>query len=172
MMECDLILQAQNGNTEAMNRLIIHYYPMVFAFFYRNTNQYHQSKDLTQEVFIKMVVAISKYRPQSKFKSWLFTIASNHLKNYYRSRSRHPEPAELEENIPASFDEAEEIAVRNDIRDALLELPREQKEVIILHYYQEFSFREIAEITGENESTLKARARYGLNKLRSKWGGS
>ena len=86
MTERDIVRQAQNGNTEAMNELIIRYYPAVFVFFYKNTSQYHQSKDLTQEVFIKMVSSISKYKPRPHFKSWLFTIALPPIKpdSYFR----------------------------------------------------------------------------------------
>lgn len=115
-----------------------------------------------------MISSISRYKHRSQFKSWLFTIASNHLKNYYRFRFRHPEPEELDENTPEIFDEATKADLRNDVQEALLNLPVEQKEAIVLRYYQGFTFREIAEITGENESTIKARVRYGMKKLKSK----
>lgn len=164
--ENDLIKRAQCGDADAMDALITNYYKSVFAYFYKNTTQYHQSKDLTQEVFIKMVSGISRYKPKAAFKSWLFTIASNHLKNYYRLRSRHPEYIGLSEDITASYAFTSDIEIKRDIKDAFERLPHEQKETIILRFYNDFSIKEIAKITGTIETTVKARIRYGIEKLR------
>lgn len=164
--ESDLIKRAQCGNEDAMEALITDYYPVVFAYFYKNINLYHQSKDLTQEVFIKMVSGISRYKPRTSFKSWLFTIASNHLKNYYRSRCRHPEYLEFSEDIPANGTAASEVEIKSDIREALAHLPPEQKETVILRFYNGFSIKEISGIMGVKDVTVKARIRYGLEKLR------
>ncbi len=169
MNEYDLIKKVQAGDKDAMHRLITSYYPSVFAYFYKNTSQYHQSKDLTQEVFIKMVSGISRYKPKAPFKSWLFTIASNHLKNYYRSRSRHPEDLELSDDILTNesvTSEIDEIQMKNDIKVALSHLPSEQREAVILRFYSDFSIKEISNITGAMETTVKARIRYGLEKLK------
>ncbi len=169
MTENDLIKKAQDGDEDALNSLITNYYQAVFAYFYKNTSQYHQSKDLTQEVFIKMVSGISRYKPKASFKSWLFTIASNHLKNYYRLLSRHPEDLELSDDILTNesvTSEINEIQMRNDIKVALSHLPSEQRETVILRFYNDFSIKEISKITGAMETTVKARIRYGLEKLK------
>ena len=163
--ENDLIKKVQSGDENAMNLLISDYYHSVFAYFYKNTNKYHQSKDLTQEVFIKMVSGISKYKSKAPFKSWLFTIASNHLKNYYRSRSRHPEHLDFSEDIPINEPIISRMEIIADISQALVNLPPEQKETIILRFYNDFSIKEISKITGATETTVKARIRYGLEKL-------
>lgn len=164
--ENELIKKVQSGDQNAINTLISSYYQAIFAYFYKNTGQYHQSKDLTQEVFIKMAAGISRYCLRAPFKSWLFTIASNHLKNYYRLCSRKPEPEELAEDIPAGRSEISKAEIRNDIREALAKLPPEQKEAVLLHFYHDFSFREIAKITETKEATVKSRIRYGLAKLK------
>lgn len=166
MKETDLIKSAQGGDEDAMSGLIGSYYQSVFAYFYKNTGRYHQAKDLTQEVFIKMVSGISRYKPKAPFKSWLFTIASNHLKNYYRTVSRHPEYMELSDEIAGSGSEVSEADMKNDIATALEHLPQEQKETIILRFYNDFTIKEISEITGAMETTVKARLRYGLDKLK------
>lgn len=166
MEEQSLIKKVQSGDGEAMTALIRGYYTPIFAFFYKNTSNYHQSKDLTQEVFIKMVAGISSYRPKTPFKNWLFTIASNHLKNYYRTLSRHPECVEIPEEYIATNDPTTDIAAENDVRAALYRLPPEQRETIILRYYNEFSIKEISKITGAKETTVKARIRYGLEKMK------
>lgn len=167
MDEQALIKKVQSGDDEAMNNLISGYYQSIFAFFYKNTSNYHQSKDLTQEVFIKMVAGISKYRPKTPFKNWLFTIASNHLKNYYRTLSRHPECVEITDEYITMTNDISDVGVETDIKSALSHLPPEQREAVILRYYNEFSIKEISRITGAMETTVKARIRYGLEKLKT-----
>ena len=164
--ETDLVRSAQRGDENALNHLINSYYQSVFAYFYKNTGRYHQSKDLTQEVFIKMVTGISRYKPRAPFKSWLFTIASNHLKNYYRTISRHPEQMELSDEIAVSRSGASEADMKSDIEAALEQLPAEQKEAIILRFHSGFTIKEISGITGAMETTVKARIRYALDKLK------
>lgn len=166
MEETELIKDAQNGDRDAMEGLISSYYQPVFAYFYKNTGLYHQSKDLTQEVFIKMISGIAGYRPKAAFKSWLFAIASNHLKNYYRTLSRHPETAELTEDVPAGGSAMSKAEMRQDVEKALDRLPPEQKEAVILRFYFDFSFQEIAKMTGAKEAAVKSRVRYGLDKLK------
>ena len=166
MDEFELIKRARDGDGNAMDSLICSYYRLVFSFFYKNTGSCHQSKDLTQEVFIKMITNISRYRPQKPFANWLFAIASNHLKNYYRTRSRRPECTELTEEYAAHGDDIENISVKTDLQNALSHLPQKQREAVILRYYSDFSIAEIAKITGANETTVKARLRYGLDKLK------
>ena len=166
MDEKELIIKARDGDGDAMNNLICSYYRLVFSFFYKNTGCCHQSKDLTQEVFIKMITNISKYRPQKPFANWLFAIASNHLKNYYRTRARRPEYTELTEEYAARGDDIENISVKTDLQTALSHLPQKQREAVILRYYSDFSISEISKITCASETTVKARLRYGLDKLK------
>lgn len=167
MNERDIIKEVQSGDSIAMNGLISSYYQSIFAFFYKNTGNYHQSKDLTQEVFIKMAAGISKYRPQTPFKNWLFTIASNHLKNYWRTLSRHPEYAELTQEYAAADHKLTNVAIENDLKAALALIPPEQKEAVILRYYHDFTIKDISKITGVKETTVKARIRYCLEKLKN-----
>lgn len=166
MDDLNLIKKIKSGDKNAIEFLIKKYYQSVFSFFYKNTGYYHQSKDLTQEVFIKMVSGIARYQPKKNFKSWLFTIASNHLKNYYRTLSRHPEYTELSDEYAAIDNEIANIAIKSDVNAALALLPPEQRETIILRYYNDLSIMEIAKITGAKETTVKARIRYGLEKLK------
>ena len=84
MLEQRLIQRIQQGDRDALNSLIKEYYQSVFAYFYRNTRDYHKSNDLTQDVFIKVVSGIDKYDNRGRFKAWLFTVACNVLRNQWR----------------------------------------------------------------------------------------
>lgn len=166
MDDLNLIKKIQSGDKNTIEFLIKKYYQSIYSFFYKNTGCYHQSKDLTQEVFIKMAAGIASYQPKKNFKSWLFTIASNHLKNYYRTLSRHPEYTELSDEYATIDNRITNIAIKSDVNAALALLPPEQRETIILRYYNDLSIMEIAKITGAKETTVKARIRYGLEKLK------
>jgi len=172
MNEEEIIRKIKNGDRLAMDMLIEAYYQPVFSYFYRSTGDYHQSKDLTQEVFIKMVVSISRYQKRSEFKYWLFIIASNHLKNYWRYAARHPRTKLDHGQPPENMEVENEIAQKMAIQHALAELHIEQKNAVILRFYHDFKISEIAKITDTKESTVKARIRYGLEKIKRMLEGS
>ncbi len=166
MQESELIRRAQDGDRDAMEELLNTWYTPIFAYVYKNTGRYHLAKDLTQEALIKTVLALNRYRPRAPFKSWLFAIVSNHLKNYYRTLSRHPDPDPLDEDAPAANTAFARSEQRGDIGAALARLPPEQREALVLRFYHGFSMREIAAVTGARETTVKARVRYGLEKMK------
>ena len=164
--ERELLREIKSGNRLAMDELIRRHYQSIFSYFYKNTRDYQQSRDLTQEVFIKAAANIHKYHPWHEFRCWLFAIASNHLKNYWRSLAARPETEELSEDTPSGEDMESRAVTRAAVSQAVASLPAEQKEVIILHYYEDIPVSEIARITKSKESTVKGRLRYGLAKLK------
>lgn len=171
MEEKQLIQRARQGDALAAEQLVKSWYQPVFAYFYKNTGQYHLSKDLTQETFLRMVSALGSYRPWGSFRGWLFTIAANCLKNHWRTLSRRPEELPLTDDCPQERDLLQQSARHQDLEAALTRLPPEQREAVILRYYHDFTIREIGRITGAGESTVKARLRYGLAKLRRELAG-
>lgn len=166
MVEKELIQRIQTGDILALENLIATYYPAILGYFFRNTRDDHLSKDLTQEVFIKVSAGIGRYKPYVPFKNWLFTICSNHLKNHWRTLSRAPDFTEIPENTVSNDRSLDAIAEKNDITAVLQQLPAEQREAVVLRFYGEFTIKEIAKITGAKETTVKARIRYALEKLK------
>jgi RNA polymerase sigma-70 factor (ECF subfamily) len=166
-----LVSEIKNGNEAALEVLVKRHYNDVFSYICRRTGDYHRAYDLTQEVFIKMMTSLLKTRiDEGKFTNWLLKIAVNTCRDYYRSSSfkQSERTCELFENsastpgIISLLERKEEIKT---LKDALKSLPEEQREAIILKYYHNKKFQEIAEITGSNESTAKSRVRQGLGKL-------
>lgn len=171
MDEKQMIRLAQQGNAPAAEQLVKVWYQPVFAYFYKNTGQYHLSKDLTQETFLRMISALGSYRPWGSFRGWLFTIAANCLKNHWRTLSRRPEELSLTDDHPQEQNLLQQSAQHQDLEVALSRLPPEQREAVVLRYYHDFTIREIGSITDAGESTVKARLRYGLAKLRRELAG-
>lgn len=163
----ELISRVRHGDANALESLIAYYYPAVFSYFYKNTGSYHGSKDLTQEVFIKMAAGAARYKPTKPFKNWLFTIASNHLKNHWRTlawQRESPLPCpEAGGALPGIEQQVEQQVL---LKAALGRLPPEQRDALILRFYCGFSLRDIAGIIGVPETTVKARIRRSLDKLR------
>jgi len=168
--EMKTIDRIKHGDRQAMDTLINAYYQSVFAYFYHYTAKRDFSMDLTQEVFIKVITTIGEYQNKGKLKSWLFTIAVNHLRNHWKYQSRHYE-CEFDENSELVYDSWNDVSNNIDIHTALSKIPSEQREAIILKYYLGFTSKEISKMIRVKEPTVKARIQYGLQKLKRLLGG-
>lgn len=173
-----LIQELLQGNESAMEILVKRYYDLVHSFIYRNTSDYNIAYDITQDVFIKMMKNIDKYQIENgKFKSWLLKIAVNTTKDYFRTniykqrtQSHDISNQEIEDttNVVDILSKKEE-AIK--IKEAIENLPKLQKEAVILKYYNDLKIKEISYITGENENTIKSRLFNGVKNLKRLLGG-
>ena len=173
-----LIKELLQGNESAMEILVKRYYDLVHSFIYRNTSDYNIAYDITQDVFIKMMKNIDKYQIENgKFKSWLLKIAVNTTKDYFRSKTYKQKTQsydisnqEIEDrtNVVDILSKKEE-AIK--IKEAIENLPKLQREAVILKYYNDLKIKEISYITGENENTIKSRLFNGVKNLKRFLGG-
>ena len=173
-----LIKELLKGNESAMEILVKRYYDLVHSFIYRNTSDYNIAYDITQDVFRKMMKNIDKYQIENgKFKSWLLKIAVNTTKDYFRTniykqrtQSHDISNQEIEDttNVVDILSKKEE-AIK--IKEAIENLPKLQKEAVILKYYNDLKIKEISYITGENENTIKSRLFNGVKNLKRLLGG-
>lgn len=172
--ESELIEEILHGSQAAMEVLVNRYYKGIFSYIYRSTGAYHTSYDLTQEVFIKMLKSVRSFdRRIGNFKNWIFKIAVNTVKDYFRSRGYRSfkEMTELDENRP---DEGENIvelitrmSQRKEIKRAIMELPDYQRDAVILRFYHDMKIKDIAAVMETNESTVKSRLKQGIEKLKN-----
>lgn len=168
-----LIEEIQSGSQAAMEVLVRRYYKQIYAYMYRKTSSSHTAYDLTQDVFVKMMNSLPGYASKGSFQSWLFTIAVNRCRDYYRSAAYRQAWASTsydeqldhnrEESVAYIFEKKES---RQQLKQAIGALPDFQSEAIVLKYYHDLKIREIADITGANESTVKARLKQGMDKLK------
>lgn len=180
------MLAFKSGDARAFSTLVSRHRGSVFNFIFRYTNHRQRAEDLLQETWLKVVRSAGEYQPKARFTTWVFTIARNLCvdsarKETYRKTdsldapagSDDPEGRTLGETVPdhdgASPDRsAHNTRMRPLIEKALAALPDEQREVFLLREYQGIGFKEIAEVTGVNENTVKSRMRYALEGLRKK----
>ena len=160
-----LILQIKNGNQEALETIITEMYPQVYAFLYRKMKQNDRAKDITQEVFLKFVENIDQYNEEDKLLNYLFRIGINLASNYYKSLN-YLDDRELDESRISMEEDPHAIVMKKANHDIMMryisQLSEISREIIILRYYHEMKFKDIADILKIPESTAKSRHHRGI----------
>lgn len=176
MNEKRLIYKIRKGNQEALEFLISELYPSIYAFVYRKMQGDDIAKDITQEVFVRMIREVMTYREEGKLLHYLYRIASNLCVDEYRRRKVrcHENLDEVEHMICDEGNLHEEVLQLMD-KEELLEqigtLPYVQQDVLLLHYFHQLTYQEIATAYGLALSTVKSRHRAALNALYTKMKG-
>ena len=171
-----LMHRIASGDETAFALLVNRWKIPLFRFFDRSLNNHADAEDLTQKVFIKLYSAVSRYKPEAKFSTYIFTIARRLLLDEFKRRSRRPEdltdPADLRSptEVVDSRNEIEEV-----LEECLALIPENQRTALLLRVQRELSYNEIAEIMATSESAVKTwiyrareEARKTLSELRKK----
>ena len=180
MNDEELMAQFQAGTVAAYDILVDRYKDQLTNYIYRFVGDWEECEDLLQETFLRVYRNRHSYRPVAKFSTWLYTIAGNLARSEYRKRKRrnvysiqsvNRDNEEYEIDIPdESFspDEAAEGAIQDKyIQEALMEIPEEFREVVVLRDIQQLSYDEIAQVTGLPMGTVKSRINRGRTKLQA-----
>lgn len=159
----NLIQRIKAGDADAMDQLVQKYYGMVYAYCYRKLGNRDDAQDITQETFLHFCRNFDSYTQKGKVKNYLYTIAHN----LYISMMRKNTPAHFEEREKEAFrDDVDQFEVVDSIKKALSELPNEQREVILLRFYQDLKMKDIARITGSGLSVTKYRLNQGIKAIK------
>lgn len=174
----ELVQDFLSGNQSSIEYLITKHRKKVYTYIFYNVKDSHLAEDIFQDTFIKVINSLKagKYKDNGKFLSWVMRIAHNLIIDFYRKDkqlntiSNDNYEADLF-NTPTLSDKTHEEEIINtqiskDIRNLIKELPFDQKEVIILRHYCDFSFKEIADHTDVSINTALGRMRYALINLR------
>lgn len=163
-----LAQRAQKGDRAAFELLCDRSLPVVYNRL-RALLPPEAVEDVTQEVFLAAVSAISHYRERASFRTWIAGIVRHKVADFYRQRGRRPVVAleVLGEGPPTPGNWEEQAAVRL----ALRELPTQYQEVLLLRFVEGLSFEEIATVLDVNLEAAKSRYRRALAALGEKLGG-
>lgn len=171
----DLMLAYGRGDATAFEALYARHRGGLFRYLLRHLRQQSLAEELFQDVWSRLIGARERYRPEAKFSTWLYQIASNRLTDHWRSLGRQggfvddgDERAEREPDPTTPEREMSDFEQRRHLQMALEELPPEQREVLLLRLDRELALEEIAQITGVGRETVKSRLRYAMDKLRSR----
>lgn len=148
-----LIQKVKNGNEEASEQLVNKYYASIYQYCFLHVRNRDHAEDLTQDTFVRFFEALGTYRNYGKTKSYLYCIAGNIIKNYYKKKKEvlMDEFPEIPEN------NMHDMETRLDIEQAIDHLPEELKETAILFFFQELKQREIADLLDIKLSLVKYR---------------
>ena len=170
-----LVIQAQTGDPEALQRLYLYYYDLVYGYGRMMLRDEHEAEDVTQDVFMRVLRLLPRYQPRvgQPFRILLLRITRNRSIDYLRRRGRwdvqpadevegRVEPRDLPDDPTGSFDALTDA----ELERALLRLPHTQRQVLALRYWLDLSTEEVAEIVGVTPQAVRNLQYRGLKSLR------
>ncbi len=181
-----LMVRYQRGEREAFAELVRRHSRPIYNFVLRQLRVPSVAEDVTQDVFMRLVQNAAEFKHEARFLTWLYTIARNLCIDQLRKLS-HRRHASLDQPLsdgaeagsaalgesmadPSPQTSAERNALSSEVRSSIVKavdsLPDDQREVFLLREVANLPFRDIAEITGVGENTVKSRMRYALDRLK------
>ncbi|TFG48692.1 MAG: RNA polymerase sigma factor [Candidatus Brocadiia bacterium] len=163
-----IIAGCQSGDSGSFSQLVDLYSRRCYGFFYRLTGNRSLSEDLLSELFVKLVEKIAGFRGE-RFENWLFSVAANLFRDHLRARQRETRMLE-KQVLELESEPAEEKQSGKDVFDrlqnGLKDLDEDTRELLMLRYYSEMSFKDLAEFRGEPIGTTLAKVHRGVKRLR------
>lgn len=168
--DLELIEKFQRGEEQAFNHLVLKYQKKIYNLVYRMIRNNEDALDLAQEVFVKAYYNLKNFKRESAFYTWLYRIALNLSFNHARQKKVRSFVSlfELGDTLPAKnnpVQDLEQNQINQAIDRAILTLPKKQKSVFVLRYYDQMPYRQMSEVLGKTEGSLKASYFQALKKL-------
>ena len=174
------IASAQAGSADAYRELLKAYGQRLYGYFVRATGRHHDAEDLVGELFLRLVRQLGKYDDRGRFEPWLFRIAANMVRDRFRRSKTRPAAVSLSaenesgkalvDQLPGHEEDvdADMLAAENTegLHEALQRLDETTREMILLRYFGEMTFKELAENFQCPLGTVLARVHRGLKALR------
>jgi RNA polymerase sigma-70 factor, ECF subfamily len=166
--DLDLMLRVRQGDAGSFDELLRRYRTPLVKYFCRLVRDQALAEDLAQEAFLRVYKARHRYRPDARFTTWLYRIATNLALNAIRDgRGRQQQDVnDSGEDGESSFEfvdskaSVEQQLIETDrgrmIREAIQALPENQRAAVILHKYQDVDYRQIAKVLKVSESAVKS----------------
>lgn len=174
----DLIALYVEGNDKAFDIVLDRYKDRLFSYIFFIVKDQEMSEDIFQETFIKAIVTIKngRYTANGKFYNWMTRIAHNLIFDHFRSEKNNNTVScegseyDLLNNANLCDDNIEtdmiNMQIIEDLRRMVERLPQNQREIVMMRFYGDLSFKEIAELTGTSINTALGRMRYAILNLR------
>jgi RNA polymerase sigma-70 factor (ECF subfamily) len=168
----EIIAKARRGDSDAWGEVYRHYAPAIFRFCRRVLPTREDAEDATMEIFLKLRDKLNQYEPDRPFSAWLYRVAANHCWDQLRRRKlrqdretddvdevplQHPDPGQLEQLLTERSGE--------EVRQALRTLPARARMALVLRYYADMDYNEIADALGVQRTfvgVVLLRARHQL----------
>lgn len=178
--DAELVKLYVKGNESCLVELIHRHQQKLFSFIYKKVKNQELAEDLFQDVFIKVInsLKLNKYNEEGKFSNWIIRVARNHLMDYFRDNVKMRTFSGTED-----FDVFDVVIVdegykpeksdrhleKKKMRNMIMGLPKEMREVVILRTYFDMSFNEIAQLQSVGINTALGRMHNALKHLRKQY---
>ncbi len=181
-----LLLSYIQGDTDAFTQLLRRYRRPLFSFLYRFVGNAALAEDVFQETFLQIHLSAPGFDMSRRLKPWLFTIAANKARDALRSRARRP-AAPLDAkvssdasgattfvdlmpgNIPRPDETLENQETASTVQTIVGQMPESLRSVLVLSYFNEFPYKQIAEILDVPLGTVKSRLHVAVKEFARRW---
>ena len=169
-----LSLYLKTNNLKVLGKLFMQYYHLVYGVCLKYLKEREESKDATVQIFEKLILEIPKHKIE-KFKPWLYVLTKNYCLMHLRKKTSEEKKFKLfsDEKIMENtedlhpINEAPNLEIENKLRACLERLKIEQKECIVMFYYQQKCYKEIASLQGIEEKKVKSFIQNGKRNLKN-----
>jgi RNA polymerase sigma-70 factor (ECF subfamily) len=176
-----LVARLRHGDAAAGEQLATRYTPALLRYLHRLVGDSHLAEELHQQTWVSVLEHIDRFESDAGagsggFKAWIFRIATNKANDHWRSRGRERAAKEGlklagEEEMPAAGERLEATEQHEKLRQAIQRLPEAQRQVLLLRYYSNLKFVDIAQMLGCPLNTALGRMHKAVLKLRELMGG-
>jgi RNA polymerase sigma-70 factor (ECF subfamily) len=181
-----LLAAYRRGDRSSFSRLVERYQRELFHFLIRFVGDRAAAEDLFQESFLQVHQSSNQFDPQRRFRPWLFTIAANKARDYLRAQARRP-ANQLQAAInPANDDSGEFIDLMKNsnagpsapmerrelqelVQKTVMEMPANFREILLLSYFHQFSYKQIGEMLAIPLGTVKSRLHAAVAFFADRW---
>lgn len=163
-----LIRKYLQGDEKSLEVLILAYLKPIYSFAYRYVGNGQDAEDITQEVFVKVWRHLKRFDQSKSFKTWVFAIAKNTAIDFLKKKKAIPfsEFETLVDPTPLPDKIFEQITIKEMLKTTIEKLLPKYRQVLVLRYNDNFTFREISESTGRPLNTIKSQYRRALLELK------
>ncbi|MGR3810944.1 RNA polymerase sigma factor [Jiulongibacter sp. NS-SX5] len=165
------MLGVKAGDLGKMGLLFDRHHKALFGFVFRMTGEFNQSEDIVQNVFYRMIKYRHTFTGNGEFKTWMYHLTRNLLKDGYSRAKKVEYSDELEGLAVTEVEDSAELQLEKQqekerLNEALQLLKEEHREVLILSKYQELSYKEIAEVMHTSEGNIKVKVHRAMKELK------
>jgi RNA polymerase sigma-70 factor (ECF subfamily) len=166
-----LVLKCRRGNKDAMCRIYVKYKDYLLTLAKALLSEQATAEDVVHDVFVNFARSARQFQLTGSLRGYLATCVSNRARDKIRARTRQADALDSVNSVILDSDNPAQSAIDAEeltrLRQAVSQIPYEQREAVMLHLKGGMKFREIAKLRGVSAGTIYGRYRYGLGKLRS-----
>ena len=169
-----LMMSVQGGDLTGLQELMLRYERALYGFLARYTGDGHLAEDLFQDCFLRLVQKRDSFDPGRGFRPWLYSIVANLARDAcrrreVRSREANRERLASKETVPRPDEEAERLEEAEIVREVVADLPGDARAMVLLHFYQGLTYREVAAALDTPVGTVKSRMHWAVQRLARAW---